>query len=110
MGRIGLGRIYMGLSSAYLGGILSVFLAGSASSAPVNDNFINATVLAGSTNLVTVTNTDATIEAGEPTHANASGGKSVWWSWQAPVTGSVAISTAGSSFDTLLAVYTGETI
>jgi len=31
----------------------------------------------------------------------------VWWSWTAPVTGAAIISTEGSSFDTLLAIYSG---
>src|SRR5439155_363812 len=35
------------------------------------------------------------------------GGKSLWWKWRATVSGLVTIQTAGSSFDTLLAVYVG---
>jgi len=31
-----------------------------------------------------------------------SGGKSVWWTWMAPSSGSVQIDTIGSSFDTTL--------
>src|SRR5262249_35263531 len=38
------------------------------------------------------------------------GGKSVWWQWLAPISGPVSISTLGSSFDTLLGVYTGTAI
>src|SRR5439155_15585934 len=37
-------------------------------------------------------------------------GKSVWWTWTAPAGGSVTIKTAGSSFDTLLGVYTGTSV
>ena len=36
--------------------------------------------------------------------------KPVWWTWHAPRSGPVRIQTAGSSFDTLLAVYTGTAI
>jgi len=43
-------------------------------------------------------------------HAGNSGGKSVWWTWTAPVNGAVTISTMGSGFDTLLAAYTGSTV
>src|SRR6059036_3307124 len=34
--------------------------------------------------------------------------RSVWWSGKAPVNGTVVLTTAGSTFDTLLAVYTGS--
>ena len=36
--------------------------------------------------------------------------KSVWWSWRATQSGSVAISTEGSDFDTLLGVYRGNSV
>ena len=35
---------------------------------------------------------------------------SVWWSWVAPASGPVTISTVGSTFDTLLGVYTGTNV
>ncbi|MBI4327136.1 MAG: TlpA family protein disulfide reductase, partial [Chloroflexi bacterium] len=38
------------------------------------------------------------------------GGGSVWWEWTAFTAGRVAISTTGSSFDTVLAVFTGDSI
>src|SRR5206468_4372667 len=47
---------------------------------------------------------------GEPNHAGNSGGKSIWWTWTAPSAGSVTINTRGSSFDTLLGVYTGGSV
>jgi hypothetical protein len=34
----------------------------------------------------------------------------VWWKWVAPQTGQVSIDTHGSSFNTLLAVYTGTAV
>ncbi len=78
---------------------------------PVNDNFTNALLLTTTTNITsTVTNVVATKEAGEPKHAGATGGRSVWWKWVAPANGSVTISTANSTFDTVLAVYTGSTV
>ena len=52
----------------------------------------------------------ASREAGEPAHAGNIGGSSVWFAWTAPTTGTVTINTAGSSFDTLLAVYTGSSV
>jgi hypothetical protein len=49
-------------------------------------------------------------DTGEPNHAGNAGGASVWYSWTTPSSGSVIIDTAGSSFNTLLAVYTGSTV
>ncbi|MEW6161417.1 MAG: immunoglobulin domain-containing protein, partial [Verrucomicrobiota bacterium] len=52
----------------------------------------------------------ATRELNEPNHAGKGGGASVWCSWTAPADGIVVIHTRGSAFDTLLAVYAGESI
>jgi hypothetical protein len=43
----------------------------------------------------------------EPAHDNSSPWASVWFYWQAPVTQRMEIDTFGSSFDTVLAVYSG---
>lgn len=79
---------------------------------PANDNFANRTVIPQSLCPTTVTgsNLNASKEPGEPTHASPLDGRSVWWSWTAPFSGPVKISTAGSTLDTLLAVYTGSTV
>ncbi len=45
--------------------------------------------------------------AGEPLHAGNTGGASVWLAWVPSVSGIASFSTEGSTFDTLLAVYTG---
>jgi hypothetical protein len=76
----------------------------------VNDDFANATFLSGSTVITNASNAGATKQPGEPMHAGDAGGKSVWWSWTAPFTGSVVMHTTGSSFDTLLAIYTGDAV
>ncbi|MGH7971966.1 MAG: redoxin domain-containing protein, partial [Limisphaerales bacterium] len=77
---------------------------------PVNDTFFKRTVIAGTNIIVTASNVDATKEPGEPYHAGNRGGSSVWWSWRAPRSESATISTFGSSFDTLLGVYTGNSV
>ena len=77
--------------------------------APVNDNFANRTLISGTSATMTGTNVGATKESGEPNPVGNSGGKSVWWTWTAPSSGSVQIDTIGSSFDTILGVYTGST-
>ncbi|MEI7507240.1 MAG: S8 family serine peptidase, partial [Actinomycetes bacterium] len=50
----------------------------------------------------------ATSELGEPNHAGYTPSHSVWFNYIAPASGQIDISTAGSNFDTLLAVYTGS--
>ena len=78
--------------------------------APRNDNFDNRITLSGSSVSTTGHNNMATLEPGEQQHTDHQGGASVWWSWTAPTSGRITISTAGSSFDTLLAVYTGDSL
>jgi hypothetical protein len=71
-----------------------------------SDMFAGRQVLTNVSALVTGSNTNATVETNEPKHAGKIGGHSVWISWLAPDNGLVTLSTGGSSFDTLLAVYT----
>lgn len=77
---------------------------------PANNNFANAQVLSGTKGYVVGTNIRATKERGEPVHAGNGGGKSVWYRWIAPASGSFNVSTVGSNFDTLLAIYTGSSV
>ena len=76
----------------------------------LNDTFANRSGLNGLSDVAVGSNAGASIEPGEPDHAGVEGGKSVWWSWRAPSSGHCSINTEGSSFDTLLAVYTGASI
>ena len=78
--------------------------------APANNDFANAQVLSASSGSVSGNNANATKEFGEPNHAGDFGGVSVWYRWQAPISGSVTFRTTGSNFDTLLAVYTGTSV
>jgi hypothetical protein len=75
---------------------------------PLNDAFVWSIPMRGPSGTTTGTNLNATKEAGEPDHWG-DGGASVWWHWTAPSTGNVTITTFGSTFDTVLAVYTGST-
>ena len=80
--------------------------------APGNDNFASATVLSGCSGTGYGTNLGATREAGEPNHApdNGGGQRSVWYRWTAPSTGSVTFTTKGSSYDTVLGIYSGAAV
>lgn len=75
-----------------------------------NDAFADAIALAGTSGTTSGTNLGATKEPGEPNHAGNSGGASVWWKITPTVNGTATIDTFGSSFDTLLAVYTGTAV
>ena len=75
-----------------------------------NDNLSNSISLSGSSASTTGNNINATLESGETSHAGNSGGSSLWWNWTAPGSGLVTINTFNSSFDTLLAAYTGSSI
>ena len=100
----GLIRVSTPGGTASSAGVFSLLLP------PANDQFTNALILTGSSGTATATNTAATKESGEPNHANNRGGKSVWFQWTAPSSGAWTFSTAGSSFDTTLAVYSGLTL
>ena len=89
----------------------SAGVAGSrATVGPINDYFASATALSGSAVTISGSNSNATKEAGEPNHGGNTGGRSVWYTWTAPISGTVTIDTHGSNFDTLLGVYTGTTV
>jgi len=75
-----------------------------------NNHFANRSQLNGAAVTATGSTANATRENGEPNVLGISGGKSIWWSWTAPASGSVTISTAGSNFDTTLGVYTGTSV
>jgi hypothetical protein len=77
---------------------------------PSNDNFAFCEFTGGANGSVTGSSREATKESGEPNHAGNSGGHSIWYCWTAPESGTVTFDTIGSNFDTLLAVYTGDTV
>src|SRR5205814_2805920 len=77
---------------------------------PGNDMFASAVAVSGASGSTAGSNVGATKEAGEPGLAGNSGGASVWWRWTSPYTGSATVTTAGSSFDTLLGVFTGSSV
>jgi phage/plasmid primase-like uncharacterized protein len=57
------------------------------------------------------TNANAALEAGAPQFiAGKPYGRSIWYTWHASFDGVISLTTRGSSFDTLLAVYTGTNV
>lgn len=87
--------------------------SGSSAAAPANDGLTSATLLTGSSFVVRGSSFNASREEGEPEHRESqarwpySGYCSVWYMWTAPASGTYLLSTEGSSFDTLLGIYTG---
>src|SRR5688572_17369865 len=84
--------------------------------APANDLFVNAITLNGPIVTTTGSNVGATKQfggggGGEPSipgaFPGAFGGASVWWNWTATASGETTIDTEGSSFNTLLGIFTG---
>ncbi len=84
-------------------------------SPPSNDSFANAQIISNCTGNTVGTNFGATSEGGEPSHDPPDGNSlspshTVWYLWQAPSSGSAVFTTAGSDFDSVIAVYTGTSI
>lgn len=79
-------------------------------SPPVNDDFANRSPKAGALWSVDAVNLYASSEVGEPDHAGNKGGKSIWYSWTAPVSGPVTVTATGDRFVVLLDVYSGNSV
>ncbi len=78
---------------------------------PGNDDFAAATALSGSYGEKKGTTADATSQSGEPLLQYKSNARNtVWWKWNAPSSGKFRFTTAGSSFDTVMGVYTGYSL
>ena len=99
------------VSKTGAGGFLRMETAGAAA----NDNLANATSLSSSLPASVYQRTDYTTkESGEANHAGQSGGASVWFRWTSPTSQEVTVTTKpvnflgdATTFDTLLAVYSG---
>ncbi len=77
---------------------------------PANDAFTSRSRILGAQVALSAYNYSATAQAGEPAHAGAPASRSTWFTWTAPANGDVTIDTLGSTFDTRLAVYRGDTL
>ncbi len=75
---------------------------------PSNDNFANAVAIGAVPFSTTGSNANATRQSGEP-QCSATGA-TVWYKWTAPRFAPVTADTIGSTFDTVLGVYTGSSV
>jgi len=78
--------------------------------APANDLFANAITLAPAGGTVAGSNIGANKETGEPDRTFGYGFASIWYNWTAPSSGVATFSTAGSSFNTQIGIYTGSVV
>lgn len=77
---------------------------------PTNDNFVDAQILTGTAGTTTGLTHEATRESGEPDHDGKRGQRSIWYRWTATAEAIAIFDTEGSDYDTVLAVYTGDTV
>lgn len=77
---------------------------------PFHDAFASRAKIVGSNVIFRSYAAGAQSEPGEPNHANQPAHASLWWEWVAPASTSVTIDTFGSDGDTVMAVYTGDTL
>lgn len=78
--------------------------------AATNDAFADAAPITGSTGSLAGSTVNTSREPNEPTHGGYGGSASIWYRWTAPSDGTLALSTQGSSYDTLLGAYTGNSL
>lgn len=104
------GTLSMAVNETLSGDNHGAYAVTASAVAPANDAFASAVVLPGPSHSFAGANVGAGKDSGEGSHAGNAGGASVWWKWTAPKTGVVTVDTAGSRFDTLLAVYTGTAV
>jgi hypothetical protein len=78
---------------------------------PANDNFVNRESLPGDSGIVTIDNTEATFETGEPYHLPFPFAQnSVWYTWTAPYNGQFGFDSECSTFPSFLTAYTGNVL
>jgi len=104
------GTTYMIVIDGFNGSSGLYDLAISPTNAPANDDFATAIAISTATGSASSQSVNATAETGEPAHSGQSATKSVWFDWTAPADGDFTFHTDGSSFDTVLAVYTGTAV
>jgi len=86
---------------------LTATMNGAVAPAPANDDFVNPIPIAGAPLRLSGVNMSATGQTGEPGGVQRT---SVWYAWTAPHTGVVTVTTDGSTFDTTLGAYIGNSV
>ncbi len=76
----------------------------------LNDDFAERLTLTGTQASVASSTSGASFETGEPDIYGASSQRSVWWTWTAPASGNVTLTTQYSTYNAALGVYTGNAV
>jgi hypothetical protein len=76
----------------------------------INDGFAHRITLHGIYATATGYNAGASQQTGEPAIGDGSTGKTVWWSWTAPVDGTVSIDLTGSDYTFPVGIFTGSSL
>jgi subtilisin family serine protease len=76
----------------------------------LNDRFVDRTRLYGTSASVGSTTSGASYETDEPDFYGSTSQRSVWWTWTAPASGSVSLTTQSSAYNAALGVYTGTAV
>jgi sugar lactone lactonase YvrE len=77
---------------------------------PAGDEFYRPFELAGLDATARFSNHTATVQRFETPLLTGASQQTVWWTWTAPTNGIYHVTTRGSSFDTVLGIYTGTNI
>ena len=85
-----------------------VFVTGATSPIPPNDDFADRPRVTGRSGVLQGNSANATTQPGEIIFKG--GGRTVWFEWTPTQSGIVTFNTRGSSFDTLLRAFTGDTM
>ncbi len=94
------------------GMVFVLFFPGQVTAQPVNDDFHSAYAITSFPLMVSGDNFDATMETGEPRPVGweTVASQSVWFVWNSEFDGDVQLDTIGSDFDSMLAVWVGDSL
>ncbi len=96
--------------NANVGNLLLTWHLSRSAGAPANDAFADSEAITGSSGMLVASNAGSSRQEGEPFHLGQIPGRSVWYTWTPENDGEVSFSTDGSGFNTMLAVYRGDSL
>ena len=105
------GRYTVVISSS-LGAVLSLpaLVTPQINALAMGNQFSGQATLTAASGAGLANNYSASAESGEPAHDEIPANASMWISWLAPANGIATFRTGGSSFDTVLAIYSGDNV
>jgi hypothetical protein len=95
------------LAASALSAVAPVIVETAITVPETNTNFVNRASINPLLGPLSDSNQLATVQQGAPLPDGLPGGNSIWFTWRASFTGTVSLTTQGSDFNTVMAVYTG---